>query len=225
LEQPAQSVHLATVPRAAAKSLTVPTEVLEACGAVSARIGGPGLASLGVTSAVRGEGRSLVAAALALVQLEDYRRRVVLVEMDLERPSMADQLGLDGWPGLVELASGQASLQEAIRPLPNGMSVITAGARSTSPARVMTEVLSSGILGVIGQSCDVLVADLPPVLGSSVGPSAAEAFDRLVLVVRAGVTPLGRVREAMAMLRSEPTLVLNGASSTLPRWLRQILHV
>jgi polysaccharide biosynthesis transport protein len=225
LEQPEKPLHLATIPHAAAKSLTVPTDVLDACRAVCVKIGAPRLASLGVTSALRGEGRSLIAAALALVQLEDYRRRVVLVEMDLERPSIADQLGLDGWPGLVELASGQASLQEAIRSLPNGMSVITAGTPSTSPARLMTEVLSSGVLRQIGQSCDVVVADLPPVLGSSMGPSAVEAFDRLVLVVRAGVTPLGRVREAIATLGSEPALVLNGTSSTLPRWLRQILHV
>lgn len=209
----------------AAKSLTVPPDVLDACRGVSARIGGQKVASLGVTSAVRGEGRSLVASALALVQLEDYRRRVVLVEMDLERPSLADKLGLDNWPGIVEVANGQASVEEAVRVLPNGMSVITAGVLSSSPARLMTEVLSSGVLSRIGQGCDVLVADLPPVVGSNVGPSAADVFERVVLVVRAGVTPLGRVREAMATLRSEPALVLNGASSTLPSWLRQILHV
>lgn len=218
-------MRLSAVRSVAGESLVVPSQVLAACRVVSAQIGGRKLANLGVTSAMRGEGRSLIAAGLALVQLEDYRRRVILVEMDLEKPCIAGKLGVDPWPGLVELASRQAGLQEAIRLLPNGLSVITAGTPSTSPARLMTEVLSSGILREIGESCDVIVADLPPVLGNSVGPSAVDAFERLVLVVRAGVTPLGRVREAIATLRSEPALVLNGASSTLPRWLQQILHV
>src|SRR2546430_8763431 len=49
-------------------------------------IGGPKLTSIGVTSALRGEGRTSVALALAAVQREDFGRSVILVDMDLENP-------------------------------------------------------------------------------------------------------------------------------------------
>ena len=49
------------------------------------------------------------------------------------------------------------------------------------------------------------------------------AFEDLLLVVRAGVTPVARVKEASADLHVEPNVLLNGAYSSLPRWLRRLL--
>jgi Mrp family chromosome partitioning ATPase len=70
---------------------------------------------------------------------------------------------------------------------------------------------------------DVVVADLPPLLGGGIGQLAARAFDDLILVVRAGVTPAARVREATSDLHVAPSVLLNGAYSSLPSWLRRLL--
>ena len=42
------------------------------------------------------------------------------------------------------------------------------------------------------------------------------------MVIRAGVTPLATIREAAQTLSGERALILNGAHSSLPRWLRQL---
>jgi len=67
----------------------------------------------------------------------------------------------------------------------------------------------------------VIIADLPALLQSASGALLAESFDNTVLVVRAAVTPLPRVREAISTLNTEPVVMLNGTRSNLPDWLRR----
>lgn len=207
---------------AAARGFDVPAQMLEACRAASLRIGGPRLKSLGVTSTIRGEGKSTIALALALIQAFDYHRGVILVELDLENPALADRFGLNRRPGVTELAMGQATVSEAVQGLADGIGVITAGGPAWSPSKAAIEVSSSGILQAIRNETEILVTDLPSVT-SGLGAQWVEALERVVYVVRAGVTPMPRVREAIATLSAEPALLLNGTDSSLPRWLRLII--
>jgi Mrp family chromosome partitioning ATPase len=69
---------------------------------------------------------------------------------------------------------------------------------------------------------DVVIADLPPLLGCTFGQAVAAWFPDLLLVVRSRVTPLARIRQATGYLPVEPRVLLNGAESDLPRWLRKL---
>jgi Mrp family chromosome partitioning ATPase len=196
--------------------------VLDTCRSVSLQIGGSRLRSIGVTSTIRGEGKTTIAMALALVQAVDYRRGVILVEMDFENPSLADRLGIRRRPGLAELAGGEVSVPEAVQAVADGIGVITAGGLVRSWSKMATDVTSSGVLAALGNETDIVVADLPAQT-THLGRHWNEALQRLVYVVRAGITPLPRVREAISSLSCEPALLLNGTDSSLPRWLRSIL--
>jgi protein-tyrosine kinase len=211
-------------PRLAASSATggLPPELIEACRYLSLQLGGPGLTSLGVTSTIRGEGRTSIAWALAHIQGEDYQREVVLLDLDLERPGLAGRLGAAPSPGLVELAEGRASVDDVLQALGGGITLVAAGASSRSGPRIMADILRSDALPAIAARFDVVVADLPPLLGSSCGQAPAAAFGELLLVVRSGVTPLGRIRQAIAHLPVPPRVLLNGTSSHLPGWLRRL---
>jgi len=70
----------------------------------------------------------MVAQALALIQANDYRRRVVLLELDLENPALAEQLRLAARPGLAELAQGSSAMSEVLQPFGPRLAAITAGA-------------------------------------------------------------------------------------------------
>ncbi len=212
----------ASITQKPGNGLWVAPAVLDACRSVSLRIDGPRLNSLGVTSAIRGEGRTTIAVALALIQAADYRRRVTLVELDFGNPSLADRFGLNPRPGLAELAHGEVDLAQVLQPAGDSIAVIVAGMPGGSASRTMMDVLRSGVLQDIGAESDVIVGDLPATLSGGFGDYAAQTFDQLVFVVRAGITPLARVREAMVNLSSEPALVLNGTDSSLPRWLRAV---
>jgi len=205
--------------------LQLAPEMLDACRSVSLRLGGPRLNRVGVTSAIRGEGRSTIAQALALIQATDYRRQVILVEMDLENPTMAVRLRLSRQPGLAQLAQGVNSLDEVLHPAGPRLAVITAGALLPDSEGTILDLLSAGVLQTIQAAADVLVIDLPPLLASSYGRRAAEVCEHLVMVVRAGITPLPQVREAIETVSPAPALLLNGVHSSLPRWMRTLLSV
>jgi Mrp family chromosome partitioning ATPase len=211
--------------RSAARPPRAPTiagPILEACSAAALQLGGPTLKSLGITSTIRGEGKTIVAMGMAVVQRKDFARKVLLLELDVDHPDLALQHGADLWPGLSELVMGEATIEQVIHPLADGIAVVTIGAAPSAGPRALIELLRSSVLQDIGRDYDVLIGDLPALLGSNVGPLLAETFQRVLLVVRAGVTPLGRIQQATASLASEPAVLLNGVSSPLPRWIRQI---
>jgi Mrp family chromosome partitioning ATPase len=208
---------------AAPVAINVPAKMLEACRAASLQMGGPTLAAIGVTSAIRGEGRSSIATAMALIQRDDYGRKVIVIDMDLENPSLDRRFGVRPWPGLAEAIRGQASVAEIIQEARPGLSVITTGAPSGGAPRLMLDLTRSELLKEIAKAADVVVADLPPLASSSFGRLAAGMFPHLLLVVWAGVTPLARLREATAGLPTEPVAMLNASHSSLPAWTRRVL--
>lgn len=196
-------------------------QMVDACSLASLQMNGPTMRSLGVVSTIRGEGRSSVAIAMAVVQQRDYRRRVVLLEMDFERPSLARRVEADPAPGLAELVRGEASIHDVLQPLAEGMCTITAGAGAGAGPRLIVDFMASGLLQELMGQFDVVVADLPPLLGSSFAVQAAGLFERTLLVVRSGVTPVGQIREAIASMPVEPLVLLNAVESSRPAWLRR----
>jgi polysaccharide biosynthesis transport protein len=198
-------------------------DMLASCRAATQRIdaGGPGV--LGVTSTVRGEGRSTVAVAMAVVHRCDYESRVVLVDLDLERPRLATLLDLPPRPGLAELARGTASIDECLRPVADGFSLLPAGDAAGEVARIMNTLGGMELIHALRRRCDTVVLDMPPLLGTSAGLQAVAICTPALLVTRACCTPLPRVRQAVRMLPEALVVVLNGTSSALPDWLRRLL--
>jgi len=101
--------------------------------------------------------------------------------------------------------------------------VVTSGVITGTLSRVVTDVAKADVLAALGNEVDVVIADLPPLLAGGLGYPAARVFDDLLLVVRAGVTPIARVKEATADLHAAPHVLLNGTYSSLPGWLLRLL--
>jgi Mrp family chromosome partitioning ATPase len=202
--------------------LDVPDALVRSCRSISLQLGGPMMRSIAVTSAIRGEGRTCVAGALAKIQAEDYGRRVVLLDMDFEAPSLARRLGAEPEPGLAELARGEAELSDIAQHVDDQVTLIAAGSAGGLVVRVATTLAESDVLNQIGRACDVVIADLPPLLTSGAARVLAPSFDMLGLVIRAGVTPLPQIKQAVATLKAEPAVILNDVSTNLPAWLRRL---
>jgi len=205
-----------------AARLEVNSAIVEGCRSASLKIGGPGLTRLGITSSIRGEGRTSVAMAMAIVQQEDYGRSVALIDLDLDNPQLARQIGVRPWPGIAELARGEISVDDVLQPIGDGIVAVAAGAAGATAPRIITAILRTALIETIGRDFDIVIADLPPLLGSSFGHAVAGWFPDLLLVLRSRVTPLARVREATAHLPVEPKVLLNGTHSDLPRWVRRL---
>ena len=177
----------------------------------------------GVTSAIRGEGRTTIALGLAEAAAMDHGLRVLILDLDgADRPGIAATLALSEKPGIAEILRGTVSFEQAIQSVTSRLAVLAAGDLGEGTTRQFQVGIRAGLLNDLRSHCDLLIADLPPLLESGLARTAAVEFDCILMVIGAGTTPLATIREAKQTLASEPAIILNGAHSSLPRWLRQI---
>jgi len=197
-------------------------DVLDSCVVALRRMGGPKLRSVGVTSSVRGEGRSTVAAAMAVIQATEYRRKTILIELDGQRPSAAEEFGLAESPGVAEFVRGGVDIEECIQWPSKNLGVVVAGA-DLSMAKVLGGSGAEGIVAALSRRADTLVLDLPPLARGAGGVQLVDLCESVALVVRAGEVSTHRIEEAAAALSTPPFVILNGVKSAAPRWVRRML--
>jgi capsular exopolysaccharide synthesis family protein len=178
------------------------------------------LRTIAISSCARGEGRSLVAANLALT-VARAGRDVVLVEADLKRPSLARLFDLAPRAGLAEIAEGRAELPQAIVRVGN-LAVVCAGEAKDITA-VMRSPRLAATLDTLRASFPLVVIDAPPALALTDADRLASYADGIVLVVRAGATPREAVRAAVDTLSDKLVgMVLNGVDEPgYARYLRE----
>jgi capsular exopolysaccharide synthesis family protein len=157
---------------------------------------------LAVTSALRGEGKSVAVVNLGCAFAELRETRVILVDADLRDPSLEDLLGLAPGPGLHEALTGRLPLEQAIRPtFLRGLSFLGAG----GPAEHSIEILASGrfkpILDALKESYHYILVDTPPALAVTDAGVVGRSADGILLVVRLESTPRSRVEQALAVLQ------------------------
>ncbi len=172
--------------------------------------------TLVITSAFKGEGKSVTAANLAAVLAQDATKAVLLVDADLRRPRIHRLLGLPGTPGLGDLLHGRAALEEVVRTTPfYGLSVITAGAVEGHPAELLASPEFEDFIARVRTQYDYIILDTPPLHPISDVNFVADAVDGILLVVRAHKTHRGLVKQAVDAVPREKLLgtVLNRVES------------
>lgn len=143
---------------------------------------------IGVSSALAGEGKSLSSVNLAysLAQLE---KRVLLIDCDLRRPSLAAKLPIQKVPGLSNYLTRQVSLEEVIQKYSasNGecaFNVISSGRNPPNPIELLSSARMEKMLQNLRTSYDYIILDLPPVGEVSDALVAAKLADGMLVVVR-----------------------------------------
>lgn len=169
-----------------------------------------------VSSTVPGEGKTTVAVNLALT-LGQNGARVILVDMDLRKPSVKKALGLTapskGVPEL--LRGGEESPKAALMELEGTRVRVLAGDKAVeNPRRQLESRKLSGLIKALREEADYVVIDTPPngLLGDST--ALAGLADGILYVVRAGKAQVPHIMDSIQLLSSSRTplmgCVLNG---------------
>ena len=190
-------------------------KLTEECSSALALMGGP--PAVGVTSCLRGEGRSTIGIAMGLAQSFRYGRTTVLVDADLEKPSLGKTLGAQAGPGLADVLRGHAELDTCIQWIGKKLGVLPAGNVGGEASRLLARLTAGELVDELVERSDALVIDLPPFSGPGVG--IARLCPKVILVVRADSTPVEAARRAAAELE-HPPVIINRASADVPRWMR-----
>ncbi len=157
--------------------------------------------SIAVTSAIAAEGKSTIAANLALAL--SRTNRVLLIDGDLYRPSLHRLLGLDdAADGLAQVLLGDAEAGDVIREVPGTrLKIITAGKFKGDPFNIVTAPHARRLIGLYEEQFDVVIVDSPPLEVVSDGMMLSAACARSLVVARSGSTPLLLVDKALKRLR------------------------
>jgi capsular exopolysaccharide synthesis family protein len=125
---------------------------------------GEGPRSVVVTSTQPFEGKTIVAANLAL-SLAQTGQRVLLIDADMRKPRQHDLMNVKQDPGLSSLLVGRAKATDAVRKSAAGsLWVLPAGPNPPNPAELLGSARFKDLLKTLGQHFDWLVVDSPPVM-------------------------------------------------------------
>ncbi|MER3420148.1 MAG: hypothetical protein C4290_06315 [Chloroflexota bacterium] len=182
--------------------------------------------SLAVTSALRREGKTALATAIAIATASDHSSEVLLLECDLVNPTLNGDFALEPGPGLTEVLSGAAPVEQALHrtALPN-LRVLPAGGHHDNPSRLLRSSTMTALMEEIHERFAFTVLDLPAVLENADAPVLAHLADGAVLVVRAGHTDQRAVQQAAQLLTGATLhgVVLNRWRPALPDFVRRAL--
>lgn len=170
------------------------------------------LRSILVTSAVPSEGKSFVTSNLAQALVRQAGRSALIIDADLRRPHLHVPLGAPVSPGLSEYLRGDVDEMAVIqRGMEEELYFIPGGATVTNPSELLLNGRMKTLLNRTMPIFNWVIVDSPPCLMVSDARVIADLCDGILLVVRAGSTPVASAQRARQELQGKNVLgaVLN----------------
>ena len=158
------------------------------------------LRSIVITSAAPSEGKSTIAAHLAIANA-DRGKKTLIVDADLRRPSLHTKFGFTPREGLSNVLTGELPWQDVVVPVegwPN-LSFLPAGLGSHRAADLIGPRLAT-LLDEFAKEFDLVFLDSPPLLGFAECLQMATAADGVLIISRAGETRRKAVAEVISVL-------------------------
>src|SRR5699024_8546041 len=148
------------------------------------------LTSILVTSSGLGEGKSMTAANLAIVNAQQGKK-VLLIDADLRKPTVHYTFRLDNLTGLSNILVGESALEDAIQPSDvDHLYVTTCGPIPPNPSELLASKKMRTVLKQAESHYDLVIFDTPPVLAVTDATILANIVDGSLLVVRSGQTEI-----------------------------------
>lgn len=141
-----------------------------------------------VTSPGPEEGKTTIASNLAVI-LAKSNKSVLLMDADLRRPNIHNQLSISNRVGLSDLIRGKLTAQEVTQVSESieNLSVITSGSLPPNPAELLASHRMTEIIQELSSQYDMIVIDTPPAIVSDAQILASKA-DGVIYVLRPGKT-------------------------------------
>ncbi len=163
---------------------------------------------LAITSPGPKAGKTLTSINLAISVARNGKQRVVLIDADLRKPSIAHELGIEVDAGLIDYLGAETALEDvALNPdsIPN-LTIIPG--RRVESIDAKPELLGSErmqrLLDQVVLSIDpaLVIVDLPPVLVGDDAIRVGEYIDGVLLIIEEGSTEVEELKRAAELLES-----------------------
>ena len=174
-----------------------------------------------VTSAVKGEGKTVTSVNLSLAMIKELHLRVLLIECDMRSPSFGDYFEFNGeMPGLREVLDGEAKVDDAIARVDFTDLYVMHGGRDI---RSVPGSMSHGMKRLMDRvrvEFDYVIMDTPPIAPVADVNILSKFVDGLIMVVRADSTPRSMVVKAVQSIPDADIvgIVLNAIKSSMNQY-------
>lgn len=143
---------------------------------------------IAISSVYSGEGKSLSTVNLAYM-LAQLNKKVIVLDCDMRRPTLAEKLGVEKYPGLSGYLTGQNELVSLVQQCSLGedsahFHVISAGQNPPNPVELLSSQKMQSALRALRKVYDYVILDTPPIGEVSDALAIAKETDGILLVVR-----------------------------------------
>lgn len=169
-----------------------------------------------VTSSLPGEGKSTIAANLA-VALSQADQTVCLVDADLRRPMIGEYLGLDRHAGLTTALVGSEDVNDLLQPWgEDNLYVLTSGRIPPNPSELLGSQEMKGLIARLEQAFDAVVIDAPPLLPVTDAAVLSQHVGGVVMIVGAQKLRQQDLDKSLSALRMVGANLLGLVLNRLP---------
>ena len=181
---------------------------------------------IGVTSSMRGEGKSTTAINLSYV-LAEAGKKVVLIDGDLRIPSVAKKMKISNNVGLTDCLKGVEALQVSSfkSDLFSNWYIIPSGALPPNPSELLGSRRMENVLKILSESFDYIIIDLPPVNIVSDALAISKYITGMIVVIREDYAEKRELENCVRLLKLSSVNVLgcvmNGSKSGMGYYSRR----
>jgi capsular exopolysaccharide synthesis family protein len=168
-----------------------------------------------VTSSLSAEGKSTTVCNVGLA-LAEAGTRVLIIDADLRRPTMAKCLSIDGTVGLTNVLVNRVSAAKAIQPVGPALDVLPSGLTPPNPSELLGSDQMANLIAGLRDSYDVILLDTSPLLPVTDAAVLAPRADGVLFVVRHGKTHVNDVQAAKDALDAVSGRVLGSVLTMVP---------
>jgi len=166
---------------------------------------------LAVTSATAGCGKSVTSCNLALSIARLTERQVLLVDMDMQKPKVAEYLGIKEGSGLLSVLQNEASLGDALIEASLGRSkllVLPGEVCRSGTSEWMASQSMVSLLQILKREfrSRIVIFDMPPLLLGDDVISVLPQMDAVLLIAGVGQTSTDQIKECHKHLKSTPVV-------------------
>lgn len=163
---------------------------------------------IGVTSSMRGEGKSTTAVNLSYV-IAEKGSKVLLIDADLRIPSIAKKLNIDSSPGLADLLRGKgAPISEFQSDLLANWFILPSGDIPPNPSELLGSNRMENVLKQLREVFDYIIIDLPPVNIVSDAISISSLISGMIVVIREEYTEKKELERCFRQLKLSDVNIL-----------------